>query len=307
MDKKAGISVVIPLHNESDSVFELIKSLNKAFAGREIPWEVVLIDDGSTDSTASELRECAGHLENFKIIRFRKNLGKSAAYSVGFSNARNGIIATMDGDLQDDPGDILRMLDCSDENSDFISGRKAGKNSFFKSMFSRLFNFSISLASGLKLHDINCPLRLFKRECVKNIFLKGELFRFLPLLVRQKGFRVVEVPVSNMPRKYGSSKFGMRRYFQGFLDLFYVLFIKRYLDRPLHFFGAAGILLFFSGFCIDAFLTIRGVFFTGRIGHFALLLFGAMLMIIGVQTFLFGFLGVIISEKEHADYTEYIM
>lgn len=305
--RPADVSLVIPLYNEAVNVPTLLKTLRDFLARHRLNWECLFIDDGSTDGTRNALSENVSLLPQARIIGFRRNLGKSAAYDVGFKAATGTLIATMDGDLQDDPEDLLPMQSALNGGADFVCGWKhGGKSGFHKKWLSRLFNLAIALSSGVRLHDINCPLRLFRRECVSRIHLNGDLFRFLPLLVSQLGFRIAEVKVKNLPRHAGASKFTLRRYPQGLFDLLYVLFSRRYIQRPLHFFGLLGALVFAAGFLLDLGLTVRGLFFAATIGHSALLLLGVLLMLAGLQIFLFGFIGIIIAYRQDANFTEYI-
>ena len=288
------LSIVIPLYNEAENIRPLIGKLSTMVEKCECTAEVILINDGSTDATRPELEEAIKPHPSFKAFHLRRNRGKSAAYTLGFKNATGRLIATMDGDLQDDPGDILKMMRAMTEPVDFIVGWKSeGKNGPMKSLYSKLFNFVVILLSGLRVHDINCPLRLFRRECITDLKLKGDFFRYIPLLVAWKGYKVTEVPVSNHERIHGRSKFSINRYFEAVIDLLTLLFLHRYSEKPMHFFSAVGLGVFTAGFGIDLFLTIRGLFFTGIIGHFALLLLGVFLMLLGVQIMIFGFIAAL--------------
>ena len=298
------LSVVVPLYNEEGNVEPLIESL-KAFASRvSSSVEFLLVNDGSTDGTGKRLRELQEKDLDLRCFHFRTNLGKSACYNLGFEEARGKILATMDGDLQDDPMDMLPMLEKIETGADFVTGWKhRGKSVWYKSFLSKLFNLYIRWNTKLQLHDINCPLKVFKRECVTHVHLQGELFRFLPLLVSYMGFKVEECKVKSLPRLQGSTKFGTKRYFQAFFDFFSVIFLHRFKEKPMHFFGAIGVTTLFCGLFIDGFLTIRGLFFTDppRIGHHAMLLLGVLLILMGAQFLLFGFLATLLSEKKKKD------
>ncbi|MFC1584831.1 glycosyltransferase family 2 protein [Fibrobacterota bacterium] len=304
-----ALSLIIPLYNEKDNVaplFDKLKHFRLSFRGSV---EVLLINDGSGDGTKEALEEAVVGQPEFVCSHFRVNLGKSACYNLGFSKARGRHIATMDGDLQDDPMDLIAMAEQLKGSADFISGWKhKGKSVFYKTVFSKFFNLFVRINTGVKVHDINCPIRIFKRECVENIYLHGEMFRFLPLLVSYLGFSVKECKVNNLPRLSGSTKFGLRRYSQAFFDFFTVIFLHRFKQKPMHFFGPIGMLLLLTGVGIDGFLVVRGLFFTdtGRIGHFAMLGFGVMLILIGLQIILFGFMTTLITETNKKGYHAYL-
>ncbi|MFA5388586.1 MAG: glycosyltransferase family 2 protein [Candidatus Omnitrophota bacterium] len=277
------LSVVIPVYNEAESLGILHKKLTGVLSGSGLEYEILFIDDGSTDNSFSILSDIHGSDNKVRVIKFRKNFGKAAAYSCGFNLSKGEIIVTMDGDLQDEPEDILVLLEKIKEGYDLVSGWKhQGKSGFFRSFTSKVFNSLVRFSSKVSLRDINCPLKAYRREALKEINFYGDLYRFIPLLMLDKGFKISEVKVGNHPRVYGRSKYGPTRFLHGFLDLLTTLFITRYSKRPLHLFGSFGIVLFFSGFLLDSFFTIRGLM-VGHIGHSAMLLFGALLMILGVQ------------------------
>lgn len=306
---RSGIefSLIVPLFNEEGNVQALVRKLKAFLAGLPISAEVLLINDGSSDRTKSVIEEEIHDLGSFRSYSFRTNLGKSAVYSLGFRKARGRLIATMDGDLQDDPGDFLPMLAKLDEGFDLVIGWKhQGKSGAHKRLFSILFNYVVRRSTGYRLHDINCPMRILRRECVKHTRLTGDSFRYLPLLVAWRGFKVAEVKVQNLPRLAGASKYGMRRYGQAFFDLFTLLFLHRYRQKPMHFFGIFGLASFTAGFSIDAFLTLRGFLVTGVIGHSAMLLLGIFLMIVGLQILLFGFMSALIDDRQRDDFAVFL-
>lgn len=300
-EEQGGVdfSLIVPLFNEEENVAALVDALRGFLADLPLAWEVLLIDDGSRDRTRERIEEAIAGRAGFRCYSFRINLGKSAVYSLGFRKARGRFIATMDGDLQDDPADLLPMLAKLQEGYDLVIGWKwEGKSGPAKKLCSILFNSVVRWTTGQSLHDVNCPLRVFRRECVRNTRLTGDSFRYFPLLVAWKGFKVAEVKVRNRPRLAGASKYGLRRYGQAFFDLFTLLFLHRYRQKPMHFFGLFGAGSFAAGFAIDAALTLRGLFITGVIGHQALLLLGVFLMLMGLQILLFGFMAVLIGERE---------
>jgi Glycosyltransferases involved in cell wall biogenesis len=286
------ISVIIPVYNEEKNVSILMDKLihSSGLVGKE--WEVIFIDDGSIDGTFSELKKIKEKIPQVKIIHFGINAGKAAAYSAGFQLASGNVIITMDGDLQDDPAEISTFQSALAKGADLVVGWKyKGKGSTGKAVPSKIFNSLLSLLTGLKINDSNCPFRAMKKEVAKNLNIYGDLYRFIPYLAFQKGFKVTEIKVENYPRQFGSSKYGISRLFNGVMDLMTVLFISRYSKRPLHFFGIPGLVALFLGFFIDAFLVLEGFFITGKIGHTALLIMGVMLIIIGIQFISLGLLG----------------
>lgn len=293
-------SLIVPLFNEEGNVAALVAKLREFLAGFPRSAEVLLINDGSRDRTKEAIAEAIRGLPAFRCFSLRTNLGKSAVYSLGFRKARGRLIATMDGDLQDDPGDFLPMIaKLEQEGYDLVVGWKhQGKSGLHKRAFSILFNSVVRWSTGYLLHDINCPLRVLRRECVRNTRLTGDSFRYFPLLVAWKGFKVAEVKVQNLPRLAGASKYGLRRYGQAFFDLFTLLYLHRYRQKPMHFFGLFGLASFSAGFAIDAFLTLRGLLVTGVIGHSALLLLGVFLMLLGIQIVMFGFMAALVGERE---------
>jgi hypothetical protein len=212
----------------------------------------------------------------------------------------------MDGDLQDDPSDIPRIIKKIEEGYDVVIGWKhGGKGSLSRTIPSICFNLLVSLFTGLKIHDVNCPFRIFKRHALKNIYLYGELYRFIPVLLYRRGYRIAEVPVKNNPRRFGRSKYGISRFMKGVLDLVTLLFLSHYTDRPLHLFGFGGILLLMTGFCLDTFLALRGLFVTGKIGHQSALLLGVFLMIVGIQFISIGLLGELLINRLKSDNKDY--
>lgn len=285
-------SVIIPVYNEEKNISILIDKLmhSSGLVGNE--WEVIFIDDGSTDGTFFELKRLKEKIPQIKIIHFGINAGKAAAYSAGFQLASGNVIITMDGDLQDDPAEILSFQSSLAKGADLVVGWKyKGKGSTGKTIPSKIFNSLLSILTGLKINDSNCPFRAMKREVAKSLNIYGDLYRFIPYLAFQKGYKVTEIKVENYPRQFGTSKYGISRLFNGVMDLMTVLFISRYSKRPLHFFGIPGLASLFLGVFIDGFLVLQGFFITGRIGHTALLIMGVMLIIIGIQFISLGLLG----------------
>jgi glycosyltransferase involved in cell wall biosynthesis len=295
-----ALSIVVPALNEEKSISELYFSIAQAMEGLdEIAYEIIFIDDGSTDGTLGAMEKLAGDDDRLQIVSFRTNMGKAAGYSVGFRIAQGEVVVTMDADLQDDPSEIGKLLEKLDEGYDMVTGWKyRGKGSASRALPSRIFNCVVSMVTGLRLHDFNCPLKAYRRDILQDLNLYGELYRFIPVLLYNRGYRIAEIKVENLPRKHGKSHFGFERFMRGYLDLITVLFITRYDQSPLYLFGYAGTLLFILGFVLDAFLTIRGVFFTGKIAHTAALLLGILLMLLGVQIFAVGLVSDLIVSRE---------
>ena len=296
-----SISVVIPMYNEEGSLPELVKlledNLEELSTGK---YEVIFIDDGSTDSSLEILKK--QHLANsrIKVISFRRNYGKSAALAVGFERAKGDIIITMDSDLQDDPAEIKNLIDKLDEGYDLVSGwKKTRHDPINKTLPSKLFNYVTSLSAGIKLHDFNCGLKAYSKEAAKSLEVYGEMHRYLPALSHWDGFRVTEIPVLHHPRKYGKTKFGASRYLKGFLDLLTILFTTRYFKRPLHFFGAFGVLFTCLGFGINLYLSIEWFLKNTYLSNKPLLLLGIALIIVGVQFISTGLIGEMLAKQNN--------
>lgn len=302
-NKRPLISVVIPTFNEEDSLTELSVMLEKVLK-RETKdnYEVLFIDDGSTDNTFSVMKEINQKNNKFKAIRFRRNYGKSAALSIGFKAAKGAVIITMDADLQDDPNEIPNLMNKIREGYDVVSGWKKKRNDpINKTLPSKLFNYVTAKASGLKLHDFNCGLKAYRSEAAKSLDIYGEMHRYLPVLAHWNGFRIAEIPVQHHPRKHGKTKFGASRYVKGFLDLLTLLFTSRYLKRPLHFFGTIGTLMALVGFGIDAWLTIEWIMGDTFLSNRPIALLGIALIIVGVQLVSLGLLGEMIVKNFKRD------
>jgi glycosyltransferase involved in cell wall biosynthesis len=295
------LSVVIPLFNEEDSLPELILLLEDEI--KQIPqarnsYEILLIDDGSTDNSFEVIKSLKQRNHFIRAYRFRRNYGKSAALAVGFEKAKGRFVATMDADLQDDPAEFKQMLSKLNEGYDLVSGwKKKRHDPITKTIPSKFFNFVTSKVSGLKLHDFNCGLKMYRQDVVKYLQVYGEMHRYLPALAKWGGFKVTEVPVNHHPRRYGKSKFGFSRFIKGFLDLLTVWFTNRYLKRPLHFFGTLGTILALIGFGLDLFLTIEWFLGKTYLTNRPLALFGVALIIVGVQLISMGLLGEMVAKN----------
>ena len=277
------ISVVVPVHDEERSVALLHDELAAALEPLDTPWEVVFVDDGSTDGTFAALTRLHAAHDEVRVVRLRRNFGKAAALQAGFEEARGDVVVTIDGDLQDDPAEIPRLLAKLDEGFDLVSGwKRRRRDPLRRRLPSRLFNAVTCRVSGLRLHDLNCGLKAYRAEVVRGLRIYGELHRFVPVLAHYRGFRVAELPVHHRPREHGRSRYGVERYVRGFLDLLTVTFMGRYRHRPLHLFGGVGLLLGLAGAAVLAYLTVLKL--TGEaIGHRPLLILGALLVVVGVQ------------------------
>jgi glycosyltransferase involved in cell wall biosynthesis len=289
------ISVVVPVFNEERSVALLLDELQAALDPLEETWEVVFCDDGSIDGTFAALTRLYARHENVRVVRLRRNFGKAAALAAGFRQAHGGVIVTIDGDLQDDPSEIPRLLVKLDEGFDLVSGWKAKRHdSLTRRICSRIFNAAVGLVSGVRLHDMNCGLKAYRASVVRGLPLYGELHRFLPVLAYQRGFRIAEVPVNHRPRTHGRSRYGVERYLRGFFDLLSVSFIGRYRHRPLHLFGGLGLVTMTAGIAALLYLTVLKI--EGRaIGSRPLLILGVLLVVVGIQLLSLGLIGEMIT------------
>lgn len=304
--RRTEISVVIPLVNEELSLRELYDGLRRSLNFTGGRYEIIFVDDGSTDGSSRVLRELRGRDGRVKIIRFRRNYGKSAALSVGFHHARGEYIVTMDADLQDDPNEIPRLISEIKKGYDLVSGwKKQRRDPITKTIPSRFFNFVTSLLTGIRIHDFNCGLKAYRKEVVKEIKVYGELHRYIPVLAHWRGFTISEVVVQHHARKYGKTKFGIGRFWKGFLDLLTALFTTRYFRRPLHLFGLWGIVLAFAGIVIDAWLIVEWFMGLTALGNRPLFLVGIVLMIVGIQFVSIGLLGEMITKTEQTTEQEY--
>jgi glycosyltransferase involved in cell wall biosynthesis len=289
------ISVVVPIHNEERSIGLLHEELQASLDPLGEEWEAVYVDDGSTDGSFSALTRLHAREDNVRVVRLRRNFGKAAALAAGFAQAAGERVVTIDGDLQDDPSEIPQLLAKLEEGFDVVSGWKTRRRDpISRRLPSKLFNWVSGWMSGLRLHDMNCGLKAYRAEVVRNLVLYGELHRFIPVLAHEQGYRVAELPVNHRPREHGRSRYGMERYLRGFLDLLTVSFMGRYRHRPLHLFGGLGLLLGGSGVVLLVYLTI--VKLTGHaIGQRPLLTLGVLLVVVGMQFFTLGLISEMIT------------
>lgn len=306
MDRKTELTVVVPLFNEKESLVELYERTAAALDEWGRSWEILFVDDGSNDGSFDVVRELAGKdPERVRGVRFRRNYGKAAALAEGFRCAGGRFVATMDADLQDEPGCLPDMVGKLEEGFDIVSGwKKKRRDPLSKTLPSRLFNFVTRLVTGIPLHDFNCGLKVYRSEVTASVPVYGELHRYLPLLAFDRGFRrITELPVIHHPRKFGKTKYGIDRLFKGFLDLLTVLFLSRYMRRPLHLFGLAGFSLIFAGGSALAWLTggwllikLTGTF-GSYIGDRPLFSIAILSIIVGIQLVSIGLLGELISSS----------
>jgi glycosyltransferase involved in cell wall biosynthesis len=292
------ITVIVPVRDEADSVAELSRRVAEVLDRLGKSFEIVFVDDGSRDGTPARVREARARDPRVKLVRLRRNFGKAAALSAGFDHSLGRVVITMDGDLQDDPDEIPRFLATLEEKDlDLVSGWKRRRHDpLSKTVPSRLFNWVTRGLAQVDLHDFNCGFKAYRREVLGEIAVYGELHRYIPVLASRRGFAVGEIEVTHHPRRHGLSKYGWDRFYKGLLDLITVLFITRYTRRPLHLFGAIGLLFLLAGFGIDSYLAIR--WFGGQnLSNRPLLQLGILLMVLGIQVLTTGLIGEMITFK----------
>ncbi len=288
-----NLSIVIPVLNEEKNIPLLYKQLKQVLLNLQKSWEIIFIDDGSHDQSFKILQKLHTHDQRVKVIKFTRNWGKAAAYSAGFQMAQGRIIVTMDSDLQDDPEDIPRLLKVLSQGYDLVVGWKnTGKSSPAKFLASRFLNHLITFFVGLKIHDLNCPIKAYRAHLARQLNLYGDLYRYIPILAHDAGYRIGEIPVQNHPRRYGRSKYKGGKYFKSLLDFITIYFLIRYSRKPLHFFGVAGLGFGFLGTIIGFYLLIRKFIYNIEImkEHGPLLVFAVLLIIVGFQMVSFGLL-----------------
>lgn len=300
------ISIVLPLLNERESLVELTDSIVNVMRSYNFSFEIIFIDDGSSDNSWDIIQQISQSNENIKAIKFQKNYGKSQALHVGFEVCKGDVVFTMDADLQDDPKEIPEMYDLiQSDNYDLVSGwkKKRFDSLIFKNIPSKIFNFAARMTSGIKLNDFNCGLKAYKKSVVKSINVYGQMHRYIPILAKNEGFtKIGEKIVNHKARKHGKTKFGPSRFLHGFLDLLTVWFISRFARRPMHLFGSLGLLMILTGLifamCLGIdklFLNPEGRLITERAEFFISL----VTMIIGSQFFSMGFIGELMLKNAH--------
>ena len=304
MSQNQKISVVIPVFNEEESIRPLYSKIINELESFDA--EIIFINDGSSDKTRKNILEIIESDNNVFMIDFMRNFGKAAGLSEAFKIANGDIIVTIDGDLQDDPSEIGTLISKINSGWDLVSGwKKDRKDPIMKILASRLFNMITRLKTGIKIHDFNCGLKAYKRNVVKTIKIYGHLHRFIPVLAHFEGFRVTEVKVNHFQREFGHSKYGKSRFFHGFYDFLTIVFLEKYLNRPMHFFGRFGLLFCLSGFLINLYLAVQWICFRVSPADFdgdytiirPLFFLGILLIVVGIQFFSTGFIGEMIVRK----------
>ena len=291
MEEKLDLSVIVPLYNEEGNAEELHKKILSACQNLGKTFEIIFIDDGSKDKTASVCK----NLSPLKLIRFRKNFGQTAAFDAGIKEAKGDIIITMDGDLQNDPDDIKLLLEEMQKGYDVVSGwRWQRKDSFMKKFFSRGANLLRKFFMEDTIHDSGCSLKAYKRECFHEVDLFGEMHRFIPAILELQGYKIGEVKVSHHPRIHGKTKYNWKRTIKGFVDMVSVWFWRKYSNRPAHLFGGSGMFFMFFGFIIMAWMAVEKIFFGSSLSEKIWPLIGVFMIVIGIQLFIFGLLADII-------------
>ena len=292
-----SLSIIIPIFNEAESLPSLFKELKSEF-GNSSSVEIVFVNDGSTDSSQQSIERAILDNSAWKMINLYRNYGKSVALQAGIECSSGEIIGTLDADLQDDPKEIAKLIDLSDKFDLVIGWKKNRLDPLEKRIASKIFNFFIRVFSGLKIKDSNTGIKIFKREVAESLNLYGGRHRYIPLLAHQKNFSVGEVAVNHRKRKFGDSKYGSERYKHGFFDFLTILFLGKYMDRPLHFFGMVGFITILSGISAEFYVLYLKYFLQHSFQqHIAMIIFGSLLIITGVQLFTFGLVGEIIVNK----------
>ena len=296
------ISVIVPLKNEEESLPELAAWIARVMQENNYSYEVWMVDDGSTDESWEVIRNLSAENPHIKGIKFQRNYGKSAALNEGFRKAKGDVVITMDADLQDSPDEIPGLYKMIKEDGfDLVSGWKKVRydNTLTKNIPSKLFNWATVKMSGIKLHDFNCGLKSYRNKVVKTIEVYGEMHRYIPVIAKWSGFRKIgEKVVEHRKRKYGTTKFGLERFVNGFLDLASITFVGRFGKRPMHFFGALGTLFFIIGFSIAIYLSIEKIFYLQyKMTERPIFYLAMLLLIIGSQLFLTGFLAEMVNRN----------
>lgn len=304
---KKDITILIPLYNEAESLKELYQKIISIEYLSSKNIEILFIDDGSKDDSLKILKEIyENDKERVRIISFRRNHGKSSALSAGFKYANGDIVITMDADLQDEPNEIPNLINKLNEGYDLVSGwKKKRRDPISKTLPSKIFNKVTAFLTGIKIHDFNCGLKAYKSDVVKEIDVYGELHRYIPVLAHLLGYRISEIPVEHHYRKYGHSKYGLWRFFSGFFDLLTILFLSKYVKRPLHFFGVIGLIFTFIGIAIALYFAIADWLIGTGLRVRPLLLLSLGLILMGIQFFSIGLIGEMITSLSGKTRTGY--
>lgn len=307
-----ALSVVVPIHNEEENIPLLYECLTRVLSdgppAYATQYEIILVDDGSTDASFRACADVQARDERVRVVQFRRNFGKTAALHAGFRLARGERIITIDADMQEDPADIFRLLAEIDAGADLVSAwRKQRNDPLDKTLPSRVFNSVVARMTGVPLHDFNCGFKAYRREVVTDLHLYGEQHRFIPVLARQRGFRIGEVAVEHQPRRFGKSKYGTKRLLNGYLDFLQVLFLTTYLRRPLRLFGMVGTLFTALGMLICLYLSWLWVLGRGPIGDRPLLILGVLLVMTGLQFISTGLIGEMLRHDNRQSSDEYVV
>jgi glycosyltransferase involved in cell wall biosynthesis len=304
------ISIIVPACNEEDGLHAFYDAAHKELSKLSKEYELIFVDDGSTDKTLEVLKSIAEKDRHVRVYSFKRNRGKADALAFGFSMAKGDLIVTMDADLQDKPSELYKFLEKQKEGADVVCGwRKERKDKSRMVVISKFFNYLIGILFGLQVHDIDCGYKLFTKEAVTSLRIYGGLYRFIPLMLFQQGYIVDEVVVEHDTRKFGHSKYGFSKVFKNLPDLFTVIFLLKFGKRPLHFFGFVGILLIIIGIIILSYLTFIHYAFGDRVGTRPILFIGILFVISGLQSFFTGFLADLLINLSHTnrpqeDYTQ---
>jgi len=292
LDDRVDITAVIPVHNEEENIKDLYLSLKKVLGKQKKEYEIVFVDDGSTDSSFDILEKLAEKDGRVVVVKFRRNFGQTSAISAGFDVSRGDAIVTIDSDLQNDPEDIPKLLEILDSGFDLVSGwRKERKDKPSKKIFSSISNKLARLITGIRIHDFGCTLKAYKRETLEDVVLFGEMHRYIPAIVAWNGYKITECEVTHHPRRHGKSKYGIWRLIRGFLDLLNIRFWMSFSSTPLYFFGFVGLAQFVLGCLMGLYFTIKKVFYGMPLADKPVLLLSVLLIVLGFQFITLGFLG----------------
>jgi len=289
-----NISIIIPIYNEELSINSLCEEIKTIVLDAFNQYEIIFIDDGSNDKSYEIINQLASNDASIIAIKLNRNYGKSDALNEGFKLAQYEYVATLDGDLQDDPNEIIKLVNTLDDGWDCVSGwKKNRKDPYSKTIPSFFFNKFINFFSGLKLHDLNCGIKVYRKDAIQSLNIYGGLHRYIPLLLFNNGYRVTESIVNHRSRKYGQTKYGKSRFFHGIFDFLTIYFLKKYFNKPMYFFGSIGFLLSFLGLLINLYLSI--LWFQGTyIGTRPLFFLGILLIVVGIQSLSIGLIGELI-------------
>ncbi|MDJ0596102.1 MAG: glycosyltransferase family 2 protein [Pleurocapsa sp. MO_226.B13] len=300
-DTRPAISVVVPIHNEVESLLQLIDAIATTLKANQLNYEIICVDDGSQDGSTKLLKQQARIRTDLQAIILRRNYGQTAAMAAGFKYAQGQVIVTLDGDLQNDPADIPLLIAKLEEGYDLVSGWRKNRQdaALTRLLPSKIANWLIGKVTGVKIHDYGCSLKAYRTEVVADMNLYGELHRFLPALAFIEGARIAELPVRHHPRRYGISKYGLGRTVRVVMDLFTIFFMKKFLTRPMHVFGCWGLVSMILGTLMGLYLSSLKLFFNQTIGDRPLLILSVLLILTGVQLFSFGLLAELLMRTYH--------